>query len=68
MYVDTLTQSQETSQTTTHEQTRPVPTRFYSPGYEPVDELRTALKEGVVGHDAQLKMWLDETEVQYYFF
>ena len=32
-----------------------VPARFYSPVYESVDELKTALKDGVVDHDIKLK-------------
>ena len=57
---------------TSSEQQRPtfqeaekVPSRFYAPAYEAVDELKTALGTGVVlDHDVKLKTWLDITEVE----
>ena len=46
------------------QETEKVPTRFYAPAYESVDELKTALGTGVLDHDVKLKTWLDITEVE----
>ena len=59
-----VVKGETTRHRTTSESDAKVPSRFYSPVYESVDELKTALKDGVINHDLKLKSWLDVTEVE----